>query len=65
MLTANLPTDGVLQSTIGVSASSCSIELGLVDGKHDVNALRFRASADGQHDRGQISLARDLRPSSS
>ena len=64
MLTANPPTDVILQSIIGVSGSSCSTELGLVDGKKDVITLRFRANADGRHDWGEneieISLAQDL-----
>jgi len=64
MLKANPSTEEILQRITGVTGSSSSTQLGLVDGKHDVLRLRFPAIADGRHDRTEdeteISLAQDL-----
>jgi len=64
MLTANPPTEEILQRITCVSGLSSSTPLGLVDGKHDIITLRFPANTDGRHVRSEdeieILLAQDL-----
>ena len=64
MLNAKLPTEETLQRITGVSGSSSTTQLGLVDDKHDVIRLRFPANAEERYARSEdeveISLAQDL-----
>lgn len=64
MLEASPPAEETLQKIIGVSGTSSTTQLGLVDDKHDVIRLRFPADADEPHDQSEVEveilLAQDL-----
>jgi hypothetical protein len=61
MLKVNPPTEETLQKILGVSESSSTTQLGLVDCKHDVIRLRFPVGrCDRSEDEVKILLAQDL-----